>query len=162
VIHRINRVDSAMHTLHREQIVQKSLKTVWDFIQNPANLNVITPDFLDFKIVSNIPSSIYDGLIIEYRIKIPYLGYRQWVAEIKHVREPYSFVDEQRVGPYKFWYHYHELVDTGNGIKMIDSVYYQVPFSILGDMIHFFFIKRILEKIFDYRQNKFSKLLHSG
>lgn len=159
-IKRVNRIYSAMHTLHREQIVQTSFETAWDFIQNPANLNIITPDFLDFKIVSNIPSSIFNGLIIEYRIKIPYLGYRQWVAEIKHVREPYSFVDEQRVGPYKFWYHYHELADTGNGVKIIDSVYYQVPFSVFGEIIHILFIKRMLERIFDFRQVQFHKLFY--
>jgi ligand-binding SRPBCC domain-containing protein len=149
-----------MHILNREQIVQTSLKTAWDFIQNPANLNIITPDFLDFKIVSDIPPSIYNGLVMEYRIRIPYLGYRQWVAEIKHVREPYAFVDEQRVGPYKLWYHYHELADTGNGVKIIDSVYYQVPFSIFGEIIHFFYLRRILERIFDFRHAQFIQYLN--
>lgn len=30
-----------------------------------------------------------------------------WVTEITHVREPYFFVDEQRLGPYAFWHHQH-------------------------------------------------------
>jgi ligand-binding SRPBCC domain-containing protein len=43
---------------------------------------------------------------------IPFFGRRKWVAEMKYIREPFSFVDEQRVGPYKLWYHYHELFEV--------------------------------------------------
>ncbi|MFZ5572017.1 MAG: SRPBCC family protein [Thermodesulfobacteriota bacterium] len=148
-----------MYLLHREQIVDAPLRAVWEFIQNPANLNAITPGFLDFIIVSDIPETIYNGLIIEYRIRIPYLGYRRWVAEIKHVREPFSFVDEQRVGPYRFWYHFHELKETAQGVRMIDRVYYRTPFSVFGRLAHFFFIQKTLERIFDYRKGQFGLLL---
>ena len=44
-----------MHRIHREQVVPASLENVWDFIKDPNNLNAITPDDLNFKIVSNIP-----------------------------------------------------------------------------------------------------------
>ena len=148
-----------MYRLEREQEISTTIQRAWDFIKNPGNLNSITPPELDFTIVSDVPQSMFDGLIIEYIITIPFFGRRKWVAEIKHIREPFSFVDEQRAGPYKLWYHYHELIKTEKGIRIIDKVYYEVPYGILRMALHFFIIHKTLQRIFDYRAEKFEKLL---
>jgi ligand-binding SRPBCC domain-containing protein len=148
-----------MYLLEREQEVRTTIKKAWDFIENPKNLNRITPPDLNFEIVSNVPERMYNGLIVEYHITIPFFGRKRWVAEIKHIREHFSFVDEQRAGPYKLWYHYHELAETELGIRVIDRVYYAVPYGILGRLLHFFIIKKTLERIFAYRAEKFEELL---
>ena len=84
-----------MYTLEREQVIHASLAEAWSFLRDPANLNMITPDDLEFHILSPVPEVMFNGLIIEYRIKIPFLGIKQWIAEIKHIREIHSFVDDQ-------------------------------------------------------------------
>ena len=151
-----------MYTLAREQRVKTTLSAAWNFLKRPENLNEITPEDLDFSIVSKVPEEMYNGLIVEYRIKIPYLGIHQWVAEIKHIHEQHSFVDEQRIGPYSFWYHYHELSVEGAYVTMRDSVHYKVPYGILGKAIHALFIRNTLERIFDYRKEKIEALLNPG
>jgi len=148
-----------MYCIEREQEINATLEQAWDFIKTPRNLNGITPPELDFEIVSEIPETMFNGLIVEYLIKIPFFGRRKWVAEIKHIREPVSFVDEQRVGPYRFWYHYHELKETDKGVRITDRVYYEVPLGILGRLVHFFIIRKTLKRIFDYRAMKFEELL---
>jgi len=148
-----------MYRLVREQEICSTIEKVWDYIKTPRNLNSITPPELDFKIVSDVPETMFDGLIVEYIIKIPFFGRRKWLAEIKHIREPVSFVDEQRVGPYRFWYHYHELVQSDKGVRIIDKVYYEVPFGIFGRLAHFLIIRKTLERIFDFRAAKFTELL---
>lgn len=148
-----------MYTLSREQIVCASLADAWDFLKNPANLNLITPSDLHFRIVSEIPDEMYNGLIIEYRIAIPFFGTNPWITEIKHIRE-YAFVDEQRIGPYSFWYHYHELVSDNSGTKIIDRVYYEIPYGLVGKAIHAFFIRKTLEKIFLFRKEKLDEILN--
>jgi ligand-binding SRPBCC domain-containing protein len=145
-----------MYTLIREQYLDTTISEAWDFLKNPANLNQITPEDLRFQIVSDIPDVMFNGLIIEYRIHIPVIGKRKWVAEIKHIRERHSFVDEQRIGPYKFWYHYHELIPENDKIKVIDRVYYEVPYWIFGKILNALFIRRTLRRIFDYRKEKVS------
>jgi ligand-binding SRPBCC domain-containing protein len=151
-----------MYVLHRQQVVRTSLENAWDFIKNPRNLNEITPDDMDFVILSDLPEEMYDGLMVEYRVKIPLLGYRRWLTEIKHVRQGRSFVDEQRVGPYRLWYHTHTLEPADEGVRVIDTVHYQVPFSFLGRMAHSLFIRRMLRKIFDYREKRFVELLEES
>lgn len=148
-----------MYLLERQQLVSASREKAWNFLQNPANLDHITPPDLRFEIVSPVPEVMYNGLIVEYRITIPLLGVHSWVTEIKHIREGVSFVDEQRLGPYRFWYHYHELRPTAQGLLVIDQVSYQPPFGILGKAVHALYIRPTLERIFNYRRQRISSFL---
>lgn len=148
-----------MYILEKEQFIATSLERAWNFLKDPANLNTITPEDLHFTIISPVPDIMFEGMIIEYRVAIPLFGTRRWIAEIKHIREKKSFVDEQRIGPYAFWYHYHELAETEKGIRINDRVYYAVPFGIAGRLLHGMFIKRNLERIFAYRQTKLAEIL---
>lgn len=148
-----------MHKIVRRQQVRASLETVWAFIRDPSNLNSITPDFLQFEIVSDVPPEMENGLLIEYRIRLPFLGKQRWLTEIKHIRPKKAFVDEQRIGPYRFWYHYHELTDTGQGVWIIDEVTYLLPFGPIGRWVHRLVVRKVLERIFDHRSRRFSEIL---
>lgn len=148
-----------MYILERRQKVSGSLEQAWAFLQNPANLDRITPPDLQFRIVTEVPDIMDNGLIIEYRITIPLVGPHTWITEIKHIRERFSFVDEQRLGPYRFWYHYHEIRPDGDGVLLIDRVHYQPPLGILGRMLHRFYIRRTLERIFDFRGERLQHFL---
>jgi ligand-binding SRPBCC domain-containing protein len=143
-----------MYILERRQRVTASMEEAWDFMQNPANLDRITPPDLQFRIVNEVPAIMYNGLIVEYRITIPLFGTHTWVTEIKHIRKGSSFVDEQRLGPYRFWYHYHEIRRENDGVLLIDQVFYQPPFGLLGRLLHRFYIRRTLERIFTYRRER--------
>lgn len=141
-----------IHKLDCEQTVNTDLDTAWDFIRSPQNLDRITPDDMPFEIVSQLPDTMYDGLIIEYRVGVPFVGKQTWLSEIKYIRDRHSFVDEQRVGPYKFWYHYHEVAEVEDGIRFTDRVSYIMPFGPLGEIARAVFVKKQLEGIFDYRR----------
>jgi len=142
-----------IHTLYREQTIATNLQQAWDFISSPANLDAITPPDLSFEIVTDVPEVMYDGLLIEYRVGIPFLGKQTWLTELKHIRAGHSFVDEQRIGPYKIWYHYHEISEVAGGIRFIDRVNYVLPLGPLGEIARAVYVKRQLQQIFDYRQD---------
>ena len=108
----------------------------------PENLNRITPPELDFEIITDLPDEMLNGLIIEYRIGIPLLGKQGWLTEIKHIRPQHSFVDEQRVGPYQLWYHYHEITEVEDGVRFIDRVHYALPFGPLGALAHILYVRK--------------------
>ena len=151
-----------MYTIYREQYVDSTLAQAWDLLKKPANLDLITPSELQFQIVSHVPRKMFNGLIVEYRIKIPWFGVRQWVAEIKHIKEIQSFVDEQRIGPYKFWYHYHQVDEEDGRVKLTDRIFYEVPYGLFGKILHKFIIRKTLKKIFDFRSDKLAELLNSS
>lgn len=151
-----------MHILERRHSLNISIKTLWKYISKPENLNDITPPDLNFTIVTDVPETMYNGLMVEYRIRIPFFGIHQWVTEIKHIRENISFVDEQRLGPYKLWIHYHEIIPDGDNCIMLDRVHYKLPFGILGNIVHTLIIKNMLKKIFNYRWEKFEELFNEN
>jgi ligand-binding SRPBCC domain-containing protein len=148
-----------MYILERQQRVTASMDQAWQFLQNPANLDRITPPDLQFRIVTDVPAIMYNGLIVEYRITIPLMGTHTWVTEIKHIREGLSFVDEQRLGPYRFWYHYHEIRQENDGVLLIDQVFYQPPFGLIGRLLHWLYIRSTLQRIFAYRRQRLDSFL---
>ena len=148
-----------MYQINRRTTVNCPIDQTWEFLARPENLDAITPENMRFEILSEVPETMFNGLLIEYRITIPLFGRQRWLTEIKHIREGISFVDEQRIGPYKFWYHYHEVQPKDQTTEIIDQVTYQLPFGILGNIVHAMIIKGQLKQIFDYREIAFKRLL---
>ena len=147
-----------VHYLHREQVVSAPIETVWKYFCDPKNLNEITPPDMNFEIVRGGDTAMYDGQLIECRVEFV-RGLRSlWLTEIAHVREGEYFVDEQRVGPYRFWYHEHSFERVGGGAKMTDHVTYVAPFGLAGDVANAVWIANRLKHIFDYRQGKIAEL----
>jgi ligand-binding SRPBCC domain-containing protein len=144
-----------MHFLEREIVLNTDIETLWQFMATPANLNELTPPQLQFQIVSELPDKMYNGLMIQYLIKIPWFGRWQWLTEIKHIRAGEYFVDEQRLGPYRLWHHQHLLEPVGaDKTRMIDRVSYRLPFGMVGTLLHELWVKKLLDEIFTYRAQR--------
>lgn len=147
-----------IYTLHTKQKLSISIQEAWDFLSNPKNLEVITPDAMGFKTISGDDRDIYPGQIIQYTVK-PLMGIPlKWVTEITHVTEGRYFVDEQRFGPYALWHHKHFLKEIPGGVEMEDIVDYKLPMGIIGQWIHPFLVKPKLAEIFEYRRKKLIEL----
>ena len=153
----------ALYTLETSQKFPADLEQVWNFISSPKNLKHITPGKMGFDIITkNMPEKMYPGMIITYRVK-PLLGINTtWVTEITYIKEYDFFVDEQRLGSYKFWHHQHKLKSIQGGVLMEDIVNYQPPFGFLGSIANTLFLRKTLENIFEFRkiklEEKFGKL----
>jgi ligand-binding SRPBCC domain-containing protein len=147
-----------IHYLHREQIIPAPVGQVWRYFCDPKNLNEITPPDMNFEIVRGGEVAMYEGQIIEYRVEFVRGVRSLWLTEIAHVREGEYFVDEQRVGPYRFWYHEHIFETVPSGTKMTDHVTYAIPFGMLGDAVNAVWISKRLKNIFDFRNRKIAEL----
>ncbi|MEI8340502.1 MAG: SRPBCC family protein [Verrucomicrobiota bacterium] len=150
----------AIYTLNRTQIINTNLQRCWAFFSDPRNLKRITPPALDFKVLSDLPTEIYPGMMIEYRVR-PLLGIpATWLTEITHVDAPGSFVDEQRVGPYRLWHHEHTFrqIDEQR-VEIGDKVHYALPFGVIGSAVHALFVRGELEKIFAYREKVVAQIV---
>lgn len=150
-----------LHRLEYQQLLPISLDEAWDFFSRPENLNEITPDDMQFEILTeNIPR-MYEGQIIQYNVTPFPMMKMGWVTEITHVEDRKMFVDEQRFGPYAFWHHQHIFEEMENGTLMTDILHYRVPLGIVGKLINALFIERKVKGIFEYRfhvlENKFVK-----
>lgn len=147
--------------LYREQQLNCDLQTAWDFFSSPMNLSKITPKDMAFTVLSEQSTDkIFEGMIIDYTVS-PLFGIPlKWKTRITEVIPNKSFTDFQEKGPYKLWNHRHEFIPNENGVLMIDKVDYELPFGVLGNLAHRLFVKKKLDKIFNYRFHILEKLFN--
>ena len=145
-----------VYKLKFEQKINSSLGQVFSFFSKPENLALITPPELDFKILTPGPIKMKEGQLIDYTIKIFGLKIR-WRTLITEFDYPNSFVDQQIKGPYSMWHHKHTFHDCKDFVHMVDEINYSVSFGFLGRIMNYFFIRKDLVKIFNYRKNIINK-----
>jgi ligand-binding SRPBCC domain-containing protein len=133
---------------------------VYAFFEKAENLEQLTPNNLQFKILTPIPIKMNIGRLIDYTIKIFGINFH-WRTMITDYKKNEKFVDEQLQGPYSFWHHTHTFVESNDGTQINDKVLYSLPFGVLGRIAHSLFIKRSLHKIFRYRQEIMNSLFPS-
>jgi ligand-binding SRPBCC domain-containing protein len=155
-----------IYQLKTVQNLPIKIEEAWEFFSNPNNLSVITPDWLNFKVTCKLQDKMYMGMIITYKVH-PVLGIPiNWGTEITHVKEPVYFVDEQRLGPYKFWHHQHHFKETEGGVEMKDIVSYALPFDPLSRPLNSLLVEKIVKEIFAFREKKlmtmFPNVIASG
>ena len=147
-----------IYTLHATQRLPITMSEAWEFLSDPKNLKVITPDYMGFHILSGADRPMYAGQIIQY-IVTPVMGIKtKWVTEITHVKDMTYFVDEQRFGPYALWHHKHFIKEIEGGVEMEDIIDYKLPLGWLGQLAHPILVKPKLKEIFDYRRTKLNEL----
>lgn len=158
-----------IHRLSRTQQLPIDLDAAWRYFWTPLNLQQMTPEFLHFRLTSEVPPTIHPGLILTYSIAAIAGIPMTWVTEIKHVVGPSDtrdgvcqFVDEQRLGPFRFWHHLHRFTPNADGVRMEDIVHYVMPWGWLGESVHQLFIRHRLRQIFEFRRNYLDGLFREG
>jgi ligand-binding SRPBCC domain-containing protein len=159
------------HTLRREQQLPGTPDEVFPFFADAGNLEAITPPFLGFAIVTpqvspgGSPSAsparidMHVGTTIEYRLKLHGLPI-SWLTQIEEWEPGRRFVDAQLRGPYALWHHTHDFEPApGGGTVMRDTVRYALPFGPAGTLAHRLFVRRDLERIFDFRTAEVARRL---
>jgi hypothetical protein len=144
----------------REQLVLRNIEEVFEFFSRPENLQVLTPDWLDFRIVQS-PVKLTAGSLINYRLRWHGLPIR-WTTEITEWHPPFGFRDMQLSGPYALWDHKHRFVAEDGGTRIYDDVSYALPFGVAGRLVGGAFVRRDVEALFDYRQQAMRKLMGPG
>lgn len=150
-----------LYQLRAKQAFPISRQKAWEFLSNPNNLKVITPDHMGFHIVSGADRPMFQGQIIQYVVKPFPAVSTKWVTEITHVKEGEYFVDEQRFGPYALWHHKHFIKEIDGGVEMEDLIDYKIPLGIIGQLMQPILVKKQLKKIFSYREAKLEALFGS-
>ncbi len=140
-----------IYELKRQVFIPASIGDVFSFFSDAENLEGITPSWLNFRILTPLPIKMEKHVLIDYSINL--MGVRMtWKTEITTWQPPEGFVDRQIKGPFRVWEHTHQFAELEQGTRMTDIVRYAVPGFVFAPLIHFFFIRPRLEKIFSFRE----------
>lgn len=137
-----------MPRLTTSLFIARPLDETFAFFADAANLQRITPPWLDFRILTPLPIAMREGALIDYRIRLRGVPIH-WRTEITAWAPPLRFVDEQIRGPYRLWRHAHAFRAVPGGTEVSDTVDYLVPGGSLVDAL---FVRRELDRIFRHRQ----------
>jgi len=149
------------HTIRAELEVPLAQEETFSFFSKAENLQRITPDSLDFQILTPGPIEMREDTVIDYRIKSMGLPMR-WRTLITVWDPPQQFVDEQIKGPYQTWIHRHSFIPLAEDRTLIrDYVRYELPLTPLGEITHPI-IRAQLNGIFRFRDEETPKLICPG
>jgi len=144
-----------MYEINDSIVLNRPLVEVFEFFSQARNLERLTPDFLNFHILTPEPIEMRKGLLIDYKLRVRGIPIR-WQSEISEWNPPYAFTDEQRRGPYRKWIHRHTFEAMGeNETRVTDHVRYSVWG---GALVNRFFVRPDVEMIFAYRREQMERL----
>jgi ligand-binding SRPBCC domain-containing protein len=143
-----------VQTLHRESIVSSPLDQTFEFFSNAANLERLTPPWLNFRIRTPLPIAMGEGAIIDYLIGL-YGVPIPWRTRIDIWEPGVRFVDRQVAGPYRWWHHEHRFEAVPGGTRVIDHVEYVPRVAALSSWL----VTRDVGRIFAYRQQVLPSML---
>lgn len=146
-----------LHTLTRQQFLDRPPEAVFPFFADPYNLEAITPPLLGFRVVSEGGIEMRVGTLIQYRLKLRGLSV-DWLTRIEEWEPGVRFVDIQLAGPYRLWHHTHAFEERAGGTVMRDVVRYVLPAWPLGELAAPL-VRRELGAIFDFRRDAVARLL---
>jgi len=147
--------------LEQETWVSAPFEEVFAFFSRAENLESLTPASLAFHILTPLPISMGEGVLIDYRIRLGLVSFK-WRTLIREWDPPHGFVDEQLQGPYRKWVHEHTFVADGEGTRIVDQVEYEVPGWVIEPLIHRFFVRPQIERIFAFRAEAIRKKFGLG
>ncbi len=150
------------YLLERSQRLELPIEETFAFFSQAENLEKVTPPWLHFKLLTQVPVEMRPGTLLDYRLRLHQVPIR-WRTRIEIWEPPHHFMDIQLRGPYALWEHTHTFEQDGTGaVIMRDRVRYAIPYGPLGRIAHAAFVRRDLERIFDYRQQGAERWLKPG
>jgi ligand-binding SRPBCC domain-containing protein len=140
------------HLLERSQRVEVPQDRAFAFYASAENLEPLTPPWLHFHLLTPRPIELEAGSRLDYRLRLHGVPIR-WQTLIEAWEPPGYFLDTQARGPYALWHHEHVFEPAGEGATVIhDRVRYALPLGPLGALAHRLFVRRDLERIFEFRR----------
>jgi ligand-binding SRPBCC domain-containing protein len=146
----------ALTSLHFETTVPVSLDEAFAFFADAANLERLTPSWLNFTILTPMPVVMREGTEIAYRIRLYGIPV-PWTSRIDVWEPGVRFVDRQLVGPYRWWHHEHRFAPVAGGTLIFDDVEYAPRAAWMSGAL----VRRDLARIFAFRRDALRRIFQA-
>lgn len=137
-----------------ETVVPVGIGEAFTFFADAANLERLTPPWINFRILTPLPIAMGEGTLIDYQIVLYGLPI-PWRTRIDAWEPGVRFVDRQVAGPYRWWHHEHRFEAAEAGTRVIDHV----EFLPRAPWLSSWLVNRDVRRIFNYRQTALASLL---
>lgn len=149
-----------MPLFERSCIVRAPIADVFAFHLDTRNAARISPRTMPVVAVrGSFP--LAEGDVVEIVVRLWPSPLRQtWRVEAERIVEPTLVVDRMLQGPFPSWVHQHRFEDLGDGTtRVLDHIDYHLPLGVLGRLADAIAVRRLLDRMFRYRQARTQELL---
>jgi ligand-binding SRPBCC domain-containing protein len=147
------RPDRNVTRLKYQTLVRAPLDATFAFFADASNLERLTPEWVQFSIVTPLPIVMRAGLEIDYRIRLHGVPLA-WTSRIDVWEPSHLFIDRQIAGPYLWWRHEHRFEADGDSTRVTDEVEYVPRATWMTARM----VRRDVERIFRYRQDALQQI----
>ncbi len=138
-----------------------SPQRLWDWHASPGTFLKLAPPWEDVRLVSWLDAAgqpadglLADGVRVTLQARIgPFRPL--WVSLLQAVEPGAQFEDIQLRGAFAYWRHRHRFLPdpAGDPARSVleDSIDYRLPGGALGQLLGGAYVRRRLERLFDYR-----------
>lgn len=142
-------------------LIDCPVEKAFEFHSDTNNLKKITPSFIKAEILKiELPLKLHSDI----ELAITQFGFLKTVWKIKLTSfTPYTLISDTQVrGPFKKWVHHHCFEDVNGKTLMTDKIDYELPLGVLGKVGQMLFVKRLIEKQFEFRQRITKEILENS
>ena len=132
-----------------QQRVDLPLPDAFAILSDPIHLEQLGSKNLEVKL-TNRPSSMQRGAMIEYRIRTQWMTFR-WKTLVVSWKPNKEFEDVAIDGPFLLWRHRHEFTEDGQASTVQDSIDYILRWWPLSN-VALPSVHKALEEFFESRQ----------
>lgn len=150
-------IDRKSYHVVSQQWFPHHKRELWNFFSTESNLEIMTPPWLSFKVLSKSTPEIQSGTTLNYQLKLHGIPLK-WETKIDQWQPAQQFVDTQTKGPYALWHHTHSFEDHAGGTLMTDHVRLRLPLGKLGFLVASPMVLRDVARIFNYRKHKIAEI----
>jgi ligand-binding SRPBCC domain-containing protein len=145
----------------KESRIAAPPERVFAFHESPGAVERLTPPWEKIKVIEG-GGSIKPGSRVVMRTNVGPIPLT-WVAEHTEYEAGRMFADRQVSGPFALWYHRHQFLDDGaRGTILRDEIDYEPPLGALGRTVAGPYLRRKLQRMFDYRHELTKQIVESG
>jgi ligand-binding SRPBCC domain-containing protein len=140
------------HELHfvAQSRIDAPAEEVFRWHAQPDALDLLSPPWEPVEILQRAPG-IRDGDRGALRVQMGPFKIR-WSFEHRDYIEGRQFRDVQISGPFRRWEHTHKMDPQGTSACILsDSICYELPLGMVGNLLAGWFVQRKLARLFKYR-----------
>ena len=83
-------------------------------------------------------------------------------VKVSEMKKPAMFTDEQVEGDFKMMKHEHHFKPCENGTILIDLLYFESPYGMLGEWFNSLYLTRYLKRLLEQRNKTIKEFAESG
>lgn len=147
-----------METYIKKTLIDCTQKELFEFHLDSNNITQITPKDTKVELFNGTTTS-YEGKIVKLKTTKLFIP-TFWEVKIEKLQSPHILIDTAIKSPFKYWRHQHIFTQKEKSSELQDIVEFELPFGKIGKLF-LPFIKRDIQKMFEYRHQQTKKLLET-